>query len=63
MPEEPPPSLITLTHVIYANAARVSGRQAEYVDAYAKAQAAFAEVQDQEERQILTATFAQVPGP
>jgi len=54
---------LALTHVIYANAARVSGVRGEYVDEYAKAQAAFAEVQDQEERQILAGTFAQVPGP
>ena len=54
---------LALAHAIHANAARLSGRRADYVDSYGKAQAALAEVHNQEERDILACTFAHIPAP
>ncbi|MBS0321315.1 MAG: hypothetical protein JSR18_12290 [Proteobacteria bacterium] len=54
---------IAFTHAIHAHAAAVAGRAAEHAASYAQAERAIAAIADDEERQIVKVTFAQVPTP
>jgi hypothetical protein len=51
------------THAIHAHAAQVAGDAAAHGAAYGEARAALAAIADEEDREIVARTFAQVPAP
>lgn len=50
-------------HVFHAHAAAISGRTQPHRDSYASAKAAIAALADPQDRQIVEASFVQVPSP
>jgi hypothetical protein len=54
---------IAFVHVIHAHAAAVAGQREAHIASYALAVAALAAVPDEEERGIVSKTFAHVPKP
>ena len=54
---------LALTHAIYAHAAAVAGKADEHRTAYQAATVALAAIVDEEDREIVARTLAQVPAP
>ena len=60
----PPPDWeLAITHAIHAHAAHAAGRSDEHRESWARAEAALAAIASDEDRRIVSATFAQVPRP
>ena len=54
---------LAFTHAIHAHAAAVAGAVEDHKASYAQAEAAIAAIAAEEDRQIVMATFEQVPPP